>query len=59
MKGRGISSGKSVGKIQGGTTRKVKVRVKPKKPGKVKVSFKVTSRNAGARTAKMKVKVRK
>ena len=42
-----------------GKTRTVKVKLKPKKPGKVKASFKVTSKNAGGKTVKKKIKVRK
>ena len=45
--------------IAGGTTKKVKVKVKPKKLGKVKVSFKVSSDNAGGKTVKKKIKVKK
>ena len=40
-------------------TRTVKVRLKAKKAGKVKVSFKVTSSNAGGKTVKKKIKVKK
>ena len=59
VSGRGLSFNTSVGRIQGGTTRTVKVKVKPKKPGKVKASFKVTSDNAGGKTVKKKITVRK
>ena len=59
VQGKGIKAKKSVGKISGGTTKKVKVKVKPKKLGKVKVSFKVSSDNAGRKTVKKKIKVRK
>jgi hypothetical protein len=53
---KGSSSSKSVGKIQGGTSKKVKVR--PKKPGKIKASFKVTSDNAGGKTVKRRIEVK-
>ena len=59
VSGRGISFNASVGVIQGGTTRIVKVKVKPKKPGKIKASFKVTSENAGGKTATKKITVKK
>ncbi len=59
ISGRGISFNTSAGVIQSGTSRTVKVKVKPKKPGKIKASFKVTSENAGGKTAKKKIKVRK
>jgi len=59
VKGRGLKNQKPVGRIAAGKTRTVKVRLKFKKPGKVKAAFKVTSKNAGGRTAKKKIKVRK
>ena len=58
VKGRGVSFNTSVGKIGAKKTRTVKVRLKAKKPGKVKVSFKVTSKNAGGRTVKKTIRVR-
>ena len=57
--GRGVSFNSSVGKIAAGKTRTLKVRIKPRKPGKVKLTFKVTSKNAGGKTVKKKVKVQK
>ena len=59
VRGRGVGSGKSVGRIPGGTTRKVRVTVKPKKSGRIEISFGVRSRNAGGKTAKLKVRVRR
>ena len=59
VRGRGVKSKKSVGKIGAKKTRTVKIKLKPKKPGKVKVSFKVTSKNAGGKTAKKKIKVKR
>ncbi|MGA7436183.1 MAG: VCBS repeat-containing protein, partial [Solirubrobacterales bacterium] len=50
VSGRGISFNTSVGSIGAGKTRTVKVKIKPKKPGKFKASFKVTSKNAGGKT---------
>ena len=59
VSGRGVSFNTSVGKIGAKKTRTVKVKVKPKKPGKVKAKFKVTSGNAGGKTVKKKIKVKK
>ncbi len=42
----------SVGAIQGSTTRTVELKLKPKRPGKVKLTFKATSKDAGGKTAK-------
>ena len=57
VKGRGVSFNTSVGNIGAKKTRKVKV--KAKKPGKVKVSFKVTLKNAGGKTVRKKITVKK
>ncbi len=59
VKGRGVRAKKRVGSIRAGAARTVKVRIKPKKKGRIKVSFKVTSKNAGSKTVKRKIKVRK
>ena len=59
VKGKGIKAKKSVGKIAAGKTKTVKVKLKPKKPGKVKASFKVSSDNAGGKTVKKTIRVRK
>ena len=37
----------------------INLKLKAKKPGKVKVTFKVTSKNAGGKTVKKKIKVKK
>ena len=58
VSGRGLSFNSPVASVNGGTTRTVKVKVKPKKRGKVKASFKVTSSNAGGRTVRKKITVR-
>jgi hypothetical protein len=57
VSGRGISFDASVGKIAAGKSRTVKVKLKPRKTGKVKVTFKVTSSNAGSKTVKKTVTV--
>jgi hypothetical protein len=59
VSGKGLSFNTSVGKIKAGKTRTVKIKVKPRKPGKIKAKFKVTSKNAGGKTVKKKIKVRK
>ncbi len=59
VNGRGVSFNTSVGQIGAKKTKTVKIRLKAKKPGKVKVSFKVTSTNAGGRTVKKTITVRK
>ena len=59
VKGKGVKAKKSVGKIAAGKSKTVKVKLKFKKPGKVKLTFKVTSSNAGGKSAKKKVTVKK
>jgi len=59
VSGKGFKAKKSVGSIGPGETRTIKIKIKPKKPGKVVSSFKVTSSNAGGKTVKKKVTVRK
>lgn len=59
VSGRGVKARKNVGKIAPGKVRKVKVRLKPRKRGKVRLKFKMTSRNAGRKTIKKKVTVKK
>ena len=55
--GKGIKANRLVGKISGGATKKVKVKVKPKKTGKISVSFKVRSDNAGGKAVKKEIVV--
>ena len=59
MKGRGVSFSASVGKIAAKKTRTVKVRFRFRKPGKDKAMFKVRSKNAGGKTVKKKIRVRR
>ena len=55
VSGKGISLDPAlVGEIPVGKTTTVKLKLKPKKPGKVKVKFKVRSSNAGGKTVKKK-----
>ena len=59
VRGKGVKARKTVGSIAAGKTKTVKIRLRFKKPGKVRVSFKVTSKNAGRKTVKKKIKVRR
>ncbi len=59
VSGKGLSFNTSVGKIAAGKSRTTNVKVKPKKTGKVKAQFKVTSKNAGGKTVKKTIKVKK
>ncbi len=59
VSGKGIGLNTPVGKIAAKKTRTVKVRVKPKKPGKGKAFFRVRSRNAGGEIVKKRINVKK
>ena len=59
VKGKGVKAKKTVGTIPAGSSKTVKAKLKFKKPGKVKVTFKVTSKNAGGKTVKKKIRVKK
>jgi len=59
VSGRGITAKKPVGTIPASKTKTVRVKVKPKNPGRIKVSFKVTSKKAGSKTVKKKINVKK
>ncbi len=59
VKGKGVKARKKVGKIAAGKSKTVKIKLKPKKPGSVKLTFKVTSRNAGGKTVKKRIKVKR
>ena len=56
--GRGTSFNAVVGKIAAGKNKTVKVKLKPKKPGRIKATFKVTSSNAGSKTVKKTITVK-
>ncbi len=58
VKGKGVKAKKKLGRIGAGKSKVVKVKVRFKKPGKVKASFRVTSKNAGGKTVKKKIRVR-
>lgn len=57
--GRGISAVASAGSVPAGGTKTIKLKLRPKKTGKVKVTFKVTTANAGTKTSGKKIAVRK
>lgn len=59
VSGKGVSLKKTIGQVAAGKTKSLKVKLKFKKPGKVKATFKVTSSNAGGKTARKTVQVRK
>ncbi len=59
VSGRGFSSSVSVGKLPSLQDKTVKIKIRPKKPGKVKASFRVTAKNGGGATVKKKIKVKK
>ncbi|MFZ9668560.1 MAG: CARDB domain-containing protein [Solirubrobacterales bacterium] len=55
--GKGVKASKSVGSLAAGKSKTVKLPLKFKKQGKVKVTFTLTSGNAGKKTVKKTVKV--
>lgn len=57
--GRGIRGRKTVGRIDAGATRTISLRLRPARSGRVKATFKATSSNAGSKTVKKKITVRK
>ena len=59
VKGKGVRAKKTVGRIAAGKTRTIKVSLKFKKPGRIKAAFRVTSKNAGGKTVKKKIRVRR
>ena len=57
VSGRGVKFSTSVGKIGAGKSRTTRIRVRPRKKGKFTAKFKVTSKNAGKKTVKKKIRV--
>jgi hypothetical protein len=57
VSGRGIAVNSTVGTVAAGVTRTVTVRVRPQRTGKVKGTFRVTSSNAGSKSATRTVRV--
>jgi hypothetical protein len=56
--GRGIRFSAPIGRINGGVTRTVKPRLRPMRPGRGAVTFRVVSENAGSKTVKKTITVR-
>jgi len=59
VKDRGVRAGKKAGDLVAGRTRIVRIRLRPKKSGRSRVAFTVTSRDAGDRTVRKKIRVTK
>ncbi len=59
VSGRGIRVNSPVGKIGAKKTRTVRLRVRPTRTGKIKAQFRVTSNNAGKKTVRKTVRVRR
>jgi hypothetical protein len=59
VSGRGIRFSVRVGTISARTSRTVKLRLRPRKPGKLRVTFRVTSGNAGSKTVVRRITVRR
>jgi len=55
---RGITSSWKLGSIPSGATKKIVVTLKPKKTGSAKLTFKVTSANAGGKSVTKRISVR-
>lgn len=58
-KGRGVASNVSVGTIAAGRSQMLKVKIRPRKAGTVKVTFTVASADAGTATVARTLKVRR
>ena len=56
--GKGIRSRTTVGSIKAGATRTITFRIRPSRPGRIKVTFKVVSGNAGAKSITRRITVR-
>lgn len=59
VSGRGIRASTSIGKVAANQSRSVRIKLKPTKLGRTRLSFKVTSSNAGGRTVKKTITVKK
>jgi hypothetical protein len=58
ISGRGVSVNTSVGKLAAGKGKTVKIKVRFRKPGKIKAKFKVSSKNGGSLSATKKIRVK-
>ncbi len=59
VSGKGASGKATTGSIPAGAKRTVKVKVRMKRPGPIKLAFKVNSKNAGSHTVRKTVSVRR
>jgi hypothetical protein len=57
--GKGVSARLTIGTIAARGSKTLSVRLNPKRTGSVKLTFRVTSSNAGAKSVTKKIKVRK
>lgn len=57
--GRGVKLAKPAGSIGAGKTKTVKLKIKPKRTGKAKLTFRVTSQNAGIKAIRKRITVRR
>lgn len=58
VRGRGVASRTSAGTIRAGQSKILKIKLKPKKAGSIKVAFKMTSKNAGGKTVRRRISVK-
>ena len=58
VRGRGVNAGRSTGTVAAGATNTVKVTLKPTEAGRVKLTFRVTSSNAGGNSAERRITVK-
>ena len=57
VSGRGVRTGKNVGEIVPGKVRKVRVRLRPAKRGRIRLTFRLVSDNAGRKNVARRVTV--
>jgi len=57
VKGRGANGRTATSPVPAGSARTLKVKLTPKRAGKIRLTFKVTSANAGTRTVTKRVRV--
>jgi hypothetical protein len=59
VSGRGVGFNASVGTVSAASTKTVKVKLKPRSPGKIRTTFKVSSSNAGSKIVTKTITVKK
>jgi hypothetical protein len=57
--GRGVRSSLALGSIPAGTTRTVRVKIRPRSTGRIVATFRVSSSNAGAKAVRKRITVRR